>query len=442
MSSNIKTYKVVVIGAGAAGLMAAITAAKRGKKVLLIESTNKIGEKIRISGGGRCNFTNINAGPNNYLSNNPHFVKSALAQYNQYDFIKLVEGYKIAYHEKTLGQLFCDYSSNQIIEMLVNECTKYNVEILLNTQISLVSKDQLFKLETSRGNFESEALIIATGGLSIPKIGASSFGYDLAKQFGHNIIPTRPGLVPLTVSLEDLEFYKNLSGISIDSIVSFEKTKFRENILFTHRGLSGPAILQISSYLAKQNSEIITPFFASSLTEARKELEIGDLVNILKIPGRAALRLARDDEFSVDRAMRLGIISIDLLPEVDLYSLLEKNKNSKMLLTNFMKEYLPNRFVDNYFENKRLVDLSAKAIEITANKVHQFKVSIGGTEGYAKAEVTIGGVDTKELSSKTMMSNKVPNLYFIGEVVDVTGWLGGYNFQWAWSSGFVAGSHT
>lgn len=389
-------YDTIVIGAGAAGLMAAATCAKRGRSVLLLESTTKIGEKIRISGGGRCNFTNINASPQNYLSKNPHFIKSALARYSQHDFIKLVESYKIAYHEKTLGQLFCDHSSAQIIDMLVSECNKYQVNILVNTQVLSVTKSEQFNIESSRGSFHSNSLIIATGGLSIPKIGASGFGYELAKQFGLNIIETKPALAPLTVSAKDLDFFKNLSGISIDSIVSYpiDNSKkfpsFRENILFTHRGLSGPAILQISSYLNKLNDEMI---------------------------------------------------EINLLPNLDIHELLIQNKNSKALITNFMKGYMPNRFVDSYFEDKRIVDYTAKELELIANSIHKFKVKINGTEGYAKAEVTVGGIDTKELSSKTMEVLKVPNLYFIGEVVDVTGWLGGYNFQWAWSSGFLSGSY-
>ncbi|MGB4191653.1 MAG: NAD(P)/FAD-dependent oxidoreductase [Rickettsiales bacterium] len=390
---QINKYDTIVIGAGAAGLMAAATCAKRGRSVLLLESTSKIGEKIRISGGGRCNFTNINASPRNYLSNNPHFIKSALARYSQHDFIELVESYKIAYHEKTLGQLFCDHSSVQIIDMLVSECNKYQVNILVNTQVLSVTKSDQFNIESSRGSFHSTSLIIATGGLSIPKIGASGFGYELAKQFGLNIIETKPALAPLTVFAKDLDFFKNLSGISIDSIVSYPSLKspsFRENILFTHRGLSGPAILQISSYLKKQSDEIL---------------------------------------------------EINLLPNLDLLQLLIQNKNSKVLITNFMKGYMPNRFVDSYFEDKRIVDYTAKELELIANSIHKFKVIINDTEGYTKAEVTVGGIDTKELSSKTMEALKVPNLYFIGEVVDVTGWLGGYNFQWAWSSGFVSGSY-
>jgi predicted Rossmann fold flavoprotein len=389
---NTIKYDVIVVGAGAAGLMAALTAGKRGRKVLLIEHTNKIGEKIRISGGGRCNFTNLNASPKNYLSQNPYFMISALARYTQYDFIKLIESYNISYHEKTLGQLFCDGSAMQIINMLVAECKMHNVTLLLNTSISLVTKNDEFYIETSHEMFQAKSLIIASGGLSIPKLGASNFGYQLAKQFGLQIITPRPALVPLTVTESDLGFFKDLSGVSIPCIVSNKKTQFRENILFTHRGLSGAAILQISSYL-----------------EQSKQAEI----------------------------------TINLLPEVDIKELFITNKNSKSLLSSFLKEHLPKSFVDNlsltYAFDKRIVDYKLVALEKIAFFLHNFIVKIDGTEGYMKAEVTAGGVDTNELSSKTMEASKVPGLFFIGEVVDVTGWLGGYNFQWAWSSGYVAG---
>ena len=389
---NTVKYDVIVVGAGAAGLMAALTAGKRGRKVLLIEHTNKIGEKIRISGGGRCNFTNLRTSPKNYLSQNPHFMISALARYTQYDFIKLVESYKISYHEKTLGQLFCDGSAMQIINMLIAECKIYNVTLLLDCSISLVTKKDEFYLETSQGIFQAQSLIIASGGLSIPKLGSSDFGYQIAKQFGIQIITPYPALVPLTVAEQDLGFFKDLSGISIPSIVSNKNTQFRENILFTHRGLSGPAILQISSYL-----------------EQPKQTEI----------------------------------TINLLPEVSMKELLTTNKNNKSLLSSFLKERLPNRFVDilsvTYSLNKRMVDYKSVELEKIAYSLHNFIVKIGGTEGYMKAEVTAGGIDTNELSSKTMAASKVPGLFFIGEVVDVTGWLGGYNFQWAWSSGYVAG---
>lgn len=384
-------YDVLVIGAGAAGLMAASQAGKRGKKVLLLEHTNKIGEKIRISGGGRCNFTNLHASPKNYLSNNLHFVISPLTRYTQHDFIKLVESYKISYHEKTLGQLFCDSSSMQIINMLVEECKKGNVEIKLNCAINSVTKPENFSLRTSLGDFTSKSLIIATGGLSIPKLGATDFGYRIANQFGLKIIPPKPALVPLTFNEDDLKTFKELSGVSIPSIVNYKKTSFKENILFTHRGLSGPAILQISSYLESLPNKIV----------------------------------------------------INLLPHLNLKELFLKEKNSKILITNFLKEYLPKRFVDNWFsyEPKKIIDYKIKDLDKIAEDLHKFTMNIEGTEGYIKAEVTTGGIDTKELSSKTLESIKVPNLYFIGEVIDVTGWLGGYNFQWAWSSGFIAGTY-
>ncbi|AZL16475.1 NAD(P)/FAD-dependent oxidoreductase [Rickettsiales endosymbiont of Stachyamoeba lipophora] len=373
--------------------MAAAQAGKRNRKVLLLEHSNKIGEKIRISGGGKCNFTNLYTTPKNYLSDNPHFAISALSQYTQHDFIKLVEKYNITYHEKTLGQLFCDGSSGQIINMLLEECKKFDVTILLNSTIMDVNKSEDFIIKTlNDGDFSATSLIVATGGLSIPKIGATDFGYRIAKQFGLNIVPTYPALVPLTVSEYDLDFFKSLSGISIPSIVNYDSAAFKENILFTHRGLSGPAILQISSYIKQPQNQII---------------------------------------------------NINLLPNLNLKELFIKEKNNKTLLANILKEFLPNRFVETWctanITPKKLIDYKAKELEKIAETLHCFKININGTEGYLKAEVTAGGVSTGELSSKTMESKKVPNLYFIGEVVDVTGWLGGYNFQWAWSSGFVAG---
>ncbi len=386
-----KNYDVVVVGAGAAGLMAAAQAGKQGKKVLLIEATDKIGKKIRISGGGRCNFTNLYTSPKNYLSNNMHFAISALSRYTQHDFINLIKSYNIAYHEKTLGQLFCDGSATQIINMLIEECKQSKVKTLLNCSISNVSKNEGFYIETNLGNFQVKSLVIATGGLSITKLGATDFGYRIARQFGLNIIPTRPALVPLTVGDEDLVFFQKLSGISISAITQYQKIAFKENILFTHRGLSGPAILQISSYLNLDKQQFI----------------------------------------------------INLLPNTSLKEVLLEEKNSKALMVNFLKQYLPNRFVENWcqdnIEPKRIVDFKPKELEFIAKSINEFKINIAGTEEYSKAEVTAGGIDTKELSSKTMESFKVPNLYFIGEVVDVTGWLGGYNFQWAWSSGYAAG---
>lgn len=388
-------YDVIVIGAGAAGLMTAITAGQNGKKVLLLEHTEKIGEKIRISGGGRCNFTNLYTSSANFLSNNPHFVKSALSKYTQHDFIQLVESYDIAYHEKTLGQLFCDGSSKQIIEMLVDLCRKNQVEIRLGCSTLNIKKNENFAIETNQGIFASRALVIATGGLSIPKIGASDFGYKIAKQFDLKIIEPRPALVPLIVSDEKKNLCEELRGVSNYSIASYQNTSFSEGILFTHKGLSGPAILQISSYLEKFEDEKI---------------------------------------------------SINLLPHLDLEKLFTEDKNSKVTVANYLKAHLTNRLVDNLAHEdelfaKSITDLKKQDLLNIAKFLHNFEMPISGSEGYLKAEVTAGGVDTDELSSKTMEAKKVPGLFFVGEVMDVTGWLGGYNFQWAWSSGFACGSN-
>lgn len=393
MTKNIP-YDVIIIGAGAAGLMTAVTAGKRGRKVLLIEHSNKIAEKIRISGGGRCNFTNLQATSQNYIGQNPHFMKSALAGYTQHDFIKLVESYGIAYHEKILGQLFCDGSSQQIIQMLLDMCHQFKVDIRKNCTVTEVTKEGRFEITTNNGNFAAESLVIACGGLSIPQIGASDFGYRIAKQFGLKIIPTRPALVPLIVAESQRSLFTDLSGVSNRSFVSYGKVKFLENILFTHKGLSGPAILQISSYLEQRNGEEIL---------------------------------------------------IDLLPGMNLKEQFIVDKNSKKTLANYLKPLLTNRLVDHFSQNpvfnRTITEIKKDTLFAVADNLHEFRVSISGTEGYKKAEVTAGGVDTNELSSKTMVSKKVQNLFFVGEVVDVTGWLGGYNFQWAWSSGYAAGSH-
>lgn len=387
-----KKYDVIVIGAGAAGLMAAVEAGKRGKSVLILDHSPTMGEKIRISGGGRCNFTNLYASPQNYISDNPHFMKSALATYTQHDFIALVESFQIAYHEKTLGQLFCDGSSKQIIDMFRVLCEKHKVEIRLGCSVSEVKKLDLFSVKTTQGEFFSQSLIVATGGLSIPKMGATDFGYRIAKQFDLDIVQPRPALVPLLVHESIKEKCAALSGVSNASIVSYGKRSFKENILFTHRGLSGPAILQISSYI--------------------KDFRGADL-------------------------------SINLLPNLDLKKEFALHKQSKQTLSTFLKQYLTNRFVEHLelgeAVQKSLTDLKLDYLNKIAMHLHAYPVLIDGSEGYAKAEVTVGGIDTKELSSKTMAVHKVPNLYFIGEVVDVTGWLGGYNFQWAWSSGVLAG---
>ena len=388
---------VVIIGAGAAGLMCAIESAKRRKNVLVIEKSKKIGEKIRISGGGRCNFTNINTHHSKFISNNPNFIISSLNQYSQNDFIELVKKYKISFHEKKLGQLFCDGPSQQIIDLLLAECNKYNARIVIDTSVEVIKKDKtLYSLTLEDGRLIStKSLVIATGGLSIPKIGATDFGYLVAKQFDLKVIPTKPALVPLIFNDHTLDMCRELSGISIDSSVSFENITFKEDLLFTHRGLSGPSILQISSYW-RENSSII----------------------------------------------------VNINPKIDYYKFLldKKLSNSQLYLQNILSETIPKRLSLKLCE---LMEISGKIIEISNKKINEigsflnnWKLKPIGTEGYRTAEVTSGGVDTDELSSKTMMSKKHPGLFFIGEVVDVTGHLGGYNFQWAWSSGYVAGQHT
>lgn len=392
MPHNKQKYDVVIIGAGAAGLMAGVNSGRRNRKTIILEHTSKIGEKIRISGGGRCNFTNIYASPANYISQNPHFIKSALANYTAKDFIKLVEAHNIAYHEKTLGQLFCDFSANQIIEMLVNECRKNSVNISTDIKISNIMKTTHFQIETSDGIIEAESLVIACGGLSIPKIGASSFGYDIAKQFNHEIIETRPALVPLILEPTQKQIFSELSGVSNASIVQYEKTSFKENILFTHNGLSGPAILQISSYLKNFDE----------------------------------------------------IISINLAPNLDIKTMLNAAENGKKSSYTLLKPHIASRILEKSISpeliSKNLSEYKKERLIELEKQITSAKFQISGSEGYKKAEVTAGGINTKSLSSKTMESKLVKNLFFIGEVVDVTGWLGGYNFQWAWSSGFAAGS--
>jgi predicted Rossmann fold flavoprotein len=377
-------FDVIIIGGGAAGLFCAIEAGKRGRKTLVIEHNSEVGRKILISGGGRCNFTNKSVSANNFVSNNPHFCKSALARYTPNDFIDLIKKHKIAYYEKTLGQLFCKESSRQIIEMLLEECKQSKVEIRVNCAVRNVSKGETFFVETTNGVFEAESLVIATGGLSFSKVGATDFGYKIARQYRLKIVETKPSLVPLVFS--NLQLTK-LAGVSVDSIVSVGKREFRENILFTHRGLSGPAILQISNYWQKDKP-----------------------------------------------------VSINLLPTENAAELLENNRDNKQNLDNFLSKFLPNRVAETLFANNNpLNQTSKKNLEQIAEKLNNWQVNFNETEGYHKAEVTIGGVDTNELSSQTMESKRVKGLYFIGEVVDVTGWLGGYNFQWAWSSGFACG---
>jgi predicted Rossmann fold flavoprotein len=385
-------YNVIVIGAGAAGLMCAIEAGKRGRSVLVLEHNERIGEKILISGGGRCNFTNLSIGPSNFISQNPHFCKSALARFSATDFIALVEKHNIAYHEKKLGQLFCDGSSKQIVDMLRAESEHANVRIQNGCDIQEVRKGERFDLTTSQGNFGCDAIVIASGGLSIPQLGATNFAFTLAQQFGIRSTKLTPGLVPLTFKPDDLRFFGSLAGISIDAAVSCGQAAFRENILFTHRGLSGPGILQASSY--------------------REE----------------------DDK-----------LTIDLLPgEEGTDFLLAHHQTTKELAT-VLDQHLPRRFVLEWCEHlggsKPMQRYARRELEEIAHGLHHWEILPSGTEGFGKAEVTVGGIDTDELSSKTMESRRVPGLFFIGECVDVTGWLGGYNFQWAWSSGWVAGQY-
>ena len=388
-------YDIIIVGAGAAGMMSAIEAGKRGRKVLLVDHYKKIGEKIRISGGGRCNFTNIHTNPNKFLSQNPKYVRSALSQYTQNDFINLINKDEIKFHEKKLGQLFCDHSAQQIVEMLLKECELANVTILKEFIIKNIDKENdQYLVSTETDNYSSESLIVATGGLSVPKIGATSFGYEVAKKFDHNIIETLPALVPLTFSEKILEMCKELTGLSVEAIVSFNKVLFQEGMLFTHRGLSGPSILQISSYW-KQGDHI----------------------------------------------------KVNLSPKLNVYQLLEEKRklNPKFDILNIISEILPKRLAQIICsENKvsgNISELSNKILKQLSENINSWLINPTGSEGYRTAEVTLGGVDTKELSSKTMMSNKHKNLFFIGEVVDVTGHLGGYNFQWAWSSGYVAGQY-
>ena len=391
----LEKYDVIIIGAGAAGMMSAIEAGKRGRKVLLVDHAKKIGEKIRISGGGRCNFTNINTHPSKFISNNPKFIISALSQYTQNDFINLIKKHNIKYHEKKLGQLFCDQSAQQIVDMLLLECKTANVTIMKEMIITEVDKqDNHYFIAIGDDKFFCNSLIIATGGLSVPKIGASKFGYDIAKKFNMNVVETLPALVPLTFNEKILEICKELSGLSLEAVVFFNKIFFQEGMLFTHRGLSGPSILQISSYW-----------------------KLGDN------------------------------IKINLSPKLDLFKLLENEKktNPKQDINNIITEILPKRLASIICKENNvsgnISELSNKLLKQFSDSINGWIINPTGSEGYRTAEVTLGGVDTNEISSKTMMSKKNPGLFFIGEVVDVTGHLGGYNFQWAWSSGYVAGQY-
>jgi predicted Rossmann fold flavoprotein len=382
----------IVIGAGAAGLMCALTAGQRGRRVVVLDHARKLGTKILISGGGRCNFTNLGVTPERFVAANPHFAKSALARYTQWDFIDLVERHGIAYHEKTLGQLFCDGSARQILDMLLAECAAGGVTIRTGETVTEIGGGDRFRVTTDRASFESPSLVIATGGPSVPKTGATRFAYGVAEQFGLPLRTPEPGLVPFTLDDAALDLAQPLSGVAVDSVAACGKTSFRENILFTHRGLSGPAVLQVSNYWDGQRP-----------------------------------------------------IRLDLLPDVaDTDALVAlKRRRPKLRLKAALAEWLPARLAEKLtaqlFNDAPLGDTKDTRLRGVVDRLKAWEVTPSGTEGFAKAEVTKGGVDTGALSSKTMEAKNVPGLYMIGEAVDVTGWLGGYNFQWAWSSGWCAG---
>jgi len=386
---------VIIIGAGASGLMCAIEAGKRGRKVLVLDHANKAGKKILMSGGGRCNFTNYSIEPGNYISHNPHFCKSALSRYTQWDFLALIGRYQIPFHERDHGQLFCNDSAKDILELLLAECDKAGVVVQLNTHVDSVERlTDLFHLKTNNGNFSCQSLVVATGGLSIPKMGATPLGYKIAEQFGIKVLPTSAALVPFTLQPEDKEKFSALSGIAVPCVVSNNRQSFSENVLFTHRGLSGPAILQISSYW-RAGEEVV----------------------------------------------------INLLPQVNLETELKSKRQQKVKnkLKTILEGYLPKRLVSSFLPEDlldlSLQDLSDKQIQRVADQLHCWTIKPNGTEGYRTAEVTSGGVDCDAVSSKTMESKQVQGLHFVGEVLDVTGWLGGYNFQWAWSSAWCAGQY-
>jgi predicted Rossmann fold flavoprotein len=384
----IHRFDALIVGGGAAGLMCAMEAGKRGRRVAVLDHADRMGKKILISGGGRCNFTNLHCGPGNFLSSNPHFAKSALARYTPADFIALVEKHGIPYHEKTLGQLFCDRSAHDILGMLESECRDAGVSVFLNTNIQRVERTNEFVLRAANTEFRAAALVVATGGLSIPKLGASSFGYDVARQFGVGVQEPRPALVPLTLGQEDCSRYCDLAGVSAEVIASCAGQSFREKMLITHRGLSGPAILQISSYW--KNPEAI-------------------LIDLA--PGQKITGVFRDATV----ARNLSSVRAEL------------------------RKFLAHRLSDRWLDFYAPTGFSNAALANLEKHLHGWALVPTGTEGLAKAEVTAGGVDTDELSAKTMESRRVPGLYFIGEVVDVTGHLGGFNFQWAWASGAAAG---
>ena len=392
MSAAALKFDVIVIGAGAAGLMCALTAGQRRRRVLLLEHTDKAGAKILISGGGRCNFTNLDIAPDRFISANPHFCTSALKRYSQHDFIALVKRHGIAFHEKTLGQLFCDGPARAIVDMLLHECAAGGVDVRLGEQVTSVTRDDAFRVETQFATYAAPSLVLATGGLSIPKMGATGFAYDVARQFGLPVTETQPALVPLKASPKAELFDPALAGVSLDAIASFGKKAFREHMLFTHRGLSGPAILQISSYWTAGHA-----------------------------------------------------IALNLMPDRDAFAFLlaRKRARPKANVHTVLAEIFPGRLAERlasvYAPPGEMANIPDRALAALADKLAHWPFVSDASEGYAKAEVTRGGIDTRALSSKTMAAHDVPGLYAIGEAVDVTGWLGGYNFQWAWSSGWSAG---
>ena len=389
----VPTHDVLVIGGGAAGLMTALTAGQRGLRVLVVEHANKVGKKILMSGGGRCNFTNTGTTPANFLSANPHFCKSALARYTPADFIGLVERHRIAYHEKELGQLFCDVSSKLIVKLLVDECLAAGVRIETGCSVTRVEQaDGVFQLDTTLGRVAAPSLVIATGGLSIPSMGATGFGYDLAKQFGHDLLPTRAGLVPLTLSGKHQERLADLSGVAFPVEARCGKARFRNFMLLTHRGVSGPSILQISSYW-----------------------QPGDDLRLDLLPDRDALDWLQDQQKQ--------------RPDAEL----------KTVLSDALPRRFAQRLCEVWLHNRPMKQFNGPQLKDAAALLADWPLVASGTEGYRTAEVTLGGVDTDGVSSSTMMSKRVPGLFFVGEVLDVTGWLGGYNFQWAWASGHAAG---
>lgn len=387
-------FDVIVIGAGAAGLMCAMTAGARGRRVLLLDHAEKAGKKILISGGGRCNFTNLHCAPDRFISANPHFCKSALARYSAQDFIALVDKHRIPYHEKTLGQLFCDGSALAIVAMLLDECAAASVDLRLGHAITDITRADRFSVTTDRGGFSAPALVLATGGLSIPKMGATGFAHEIAKRFGLPVTDMWPGLVPFTFADTDIALFRSLAGVALDVVAGCGGQEFRENMLFTHRGLSGPAILQASSYWRR-----------------------GDAIFIDLMPGVDAARFLVDRKAARPRA------------------------EAKKVLAEAIPRRLAEALAERHLPARPLGEVADRDLAKLGETLNGWRLTPAGTEGYAKAEVTVGGIATSALSSKTMESNTVPGLYVIGEAVDVTGWLGGYNFQWAWASGWVAGLH-